>query len=73
MIRNKALLKYTAEINGIAEEHLGALLALYADAFHEGMKAGRRNALLFTGLGIATATIWSCVAWLAYLDLDKQT
>lgn len=74
MKHNKVLSKHTTyELNKLAEEHLGALLALYADAYHEGMKTGRRNALLFTGLGIATATIWACVAWLTYLEHKKQT
>lgn len=74
MKRDKVLPKYTTyELNELAKEHLGALLALYADAYHEGMKTGRRNALLFTGLGIVTATIWSCAAWFTYQKHKKQT
>lgn len=71
---NKVLPKYTTyELNELTKEHLGALLALYADAYHEGTKTGRRNALLFTGLGIVTATVWLCVAWFTYLEHKKRT
>ena len=44
MKRDKVLPKYTTyELNELAKEHLGALLALYADAYHEGVKTGRRK------------------------------
>lgn len=73
MKRDKVLPKYTTyELNELTKEHLGALLALYADAYHEGVKTGRRNALLFTGLGIVTASVWSYVVWFTYLKRKKQ-
>lgn len=74
MKRGKLLPKYTTEINELAEEHFEALLALYADAFHDGRKVGQRNTLLFMGIGIAAVSIWSCVAWLTYREYkEKQT
>ena len=38
--------KYEAEINKLAEEHLPALLDLYAISFHERVKVGQRNAVI---------------------------
>lgn len=73
MKRGRLLPEYTTEINKLAEEHFGALLALYANAFHDGRKAGQRNTLLFMGVGIATISVWSCVAWFTYLENKKQT
>lgn len=74
MKRNKLLSVYMDEINHIAEEHGEALIALYSDAFHEGIKIGRRNTLLFVGLGIVAASIGSCIAWFTYLEhKEKQT
>lgn len=72
MKRGKLLPKYTTEINELAEEHFEALLALYADAFHDGRKVGQRNTLLFMGISIAAVSIWSCVAWFTYLEHKEK-
>ena len=49
-------------------------MALYSDAFREGMKTGRRNTLLFVGLGIVAASIGSCITWFTYQEhKEKQT
>lgn len=74
MKRGRLLPKYTTEINELAEEHFEALLALYADAFHDGRKVGQRNTLLFMGIGIAAVSIWSCIACFTYREYkEKQT
>lgn len=74
MKRSKLLSVYMDEINHIAEEHGEALMALYSDAFREGIQTGRRNTLLFVGFGIVAASIGSCIAWFTYLEhKEKQT
>lgn len=74
MKRSKLISVYMDEINHIAEEHGEALMALYSDAFREGMKTGRRNTLLFVGLGIVVASIGSCITWFTYQEYkEKQT
>nr|DAG36293.1 MAG TPA: hypothetical protein [Caudoviricetes sp.] len=74
MKRSKLISVYMDEINHIAEEHGEALMALYSDAFREGMKTGRRNTLLFVGLGIVAASIGSCITWFTYQEhKEKQT
>lgn len=72
MKRNKLISVYVDEINHIAEEHGEALMALYSDAFHEGMKTGRRNTLFFVGLGIVVTSIGSCIAWFTYLERREK-
>lgn len=74
MKRSKLISVYMDEINRIAEEHGEALMALYSDAFREGMKTGRRNTLLFVGLGIVAASIGSYITWFTYQEYkEKQT
>lgn len=64
--------KYTDEINKMAEGHTEALLALYADAFNDGMRTGRRNALLSVFIVTAIGAIGLCAAGFTYLEKRKQ-
>ena len=73
MKRSKLIFAYADEINRIAEEHGEALMALYSDAFYEGMKTGRNNTLFFVGFGIVAASIGVYATWVTYLEHQKQT
>ena len=61
---------YMDEINEMFKSHPEAVLALYAD----GLRSGQLSTLLFMGMGIVTLGLWSCAAWLTYLEhKEKQT
>lgn len=65
---------YMDEINEMFKSHPEAVLALYADGLRSGRRSGQLSTLLFMGMGIVTFGLWSCAAWLTYLEhKEKQT
>jgi len=71
MKHSKMIPEYEAEINKLAEEHLGALLDLYATSFHEGMKVGQKNALFAISIGLVAGIIdltFVCVRYLEHKE-----
>ncbi len=72
MKHNKMIPEYEAEINKLAEEHLGALLDLYATSFHEGMKVSQKNALFAMLIGLVTGIIGLAFAGVRYLEHKEQ-
>lgn len=68
----KMIPKYEAEINELAKEHLPALLDLYATSFYEGVKVGRRNALLAMSIGLVVGIIGLTIAGIEYLGHIEQ-
>lgn len=65
--------KYTAEINKLAENNAEALLALYIDAFNDGMRVGTRNALMGVSVAVVVGAIGLCVAGFTYLEKKEQS
>ena len=61
-MKSEKFFGYAPEINKLAEAHTGAILALYLEAFKNGMQVGYRNALIgasvvgFMGAYIAITT-----------------
>lgn len=72
MKHTKCLPKYTVEIIKQAENHNEALLALYVDAFNDGMKIGTCNALFGASLAIVVGAIGLCIAGITYLERKEQ-
>ena len=68
----KMIPKYEAEISKLAEEHLPALLDLYATSFHEGVKVGQRNALFAVSIGLAAGIIGLTIVGIEYLEHKEQ-
>lgn len=63
---------YAPEINKLAETHTGAMLALYVEAFNNGMRVGHRNALIGASVGAVAGTVGLCVAVITYLEHKEQ-
>ncbi len=73
MKHTKMIPKYEAEINKLAEEHLEALLNLYATSFYEGVKVGQRNALFTMSIGLVAGIIGLTIAGVGYLEHKEQS
>lgn len=69
----KSFNDYAAEINKLAVNHTDALLALYSNAFNDGMRIGKRNVLLGMSVGVVVGVIGLCVAGITYLEHKEQS
>jgi len=72
MKQGKWFPKYADEINKLAEEHLEALLALAVDAYDDGVKVGRRNALFGVAIGVGFVAISLSAAVITYLERKQK-
>lgn len=63
--------RYSTEINELGMECPEALLALYIDAYHDGMYTGRRNTLLGISVVATFVVAGLCIARNTYLDHKK--
>lgn len=63
--------EHIAELNELAEEHLGALVALHLDSYQMGLKSGRNATLLFTGVGIMGGAIALCIVGINHLERKR--
>lgn len=70
-MKSKKFYGYETEINKLAENHAEALLALYVEAFDDGMRVGQQNALLGVSVAVVAGGIGLCVAVRTYLDKKK--
>lgn len=63
---------YAPEINKLAENHTGAILALYVEAFNDGMRVGHRNALIVASVGVVAGAMGLYVAVITYLNHKEK-
>lgn len=70
-MKSKEFYGYAKEINKLTKDHPGAMLALYVEAFNNGMRVGHRNALIGVSVGMVAGGIGLCAAVGTYLDKKK--
>jgi len=72
MKHSKMIPDYTSEINRLAMDHAEALCSLYLNAFHDGVRAGKRNTLFAVGIAATVGIIGLCIAGVNYLERKEQ-
>lgn len=63
---------YESEINNLVTSHPEVILALYLEAFNDGMRVGQRNAIFKMSVGIVAGAIVLYTAISTYLDHKKN-
>lgn len=61
-------ISYAEEVNKLAENHTEAILALYCNAFNDGMRVGKRNAFVGVLTGTVVGVISLCIIGGHYLE-----
>lgn len=70
MKHSKWISKYAADINELAEEHLETLLAIYSDAYDNGLCSG---VCMGVSTSVIVGVIGLCIAGIAYLKHKEQS
>lgn len=73
MNTSKKFFGYEAEINHLVGTHAGAILAVYVEAFNDGMRVGKRNALIGASVGAAAGIISLCIAGITYWEHKRNS
>lgn len=71
-MKTKKFYGYAPEINKLAKNHTGAILALYVEAFNDGMRVGHRNALIGASVVAAAGAFGLYVAVITYLNQKNK-